>query len=54
MASDVQTVIIDGQVVMRDRQLLTLDEAEIVSKVKANMARLAKRTPNKRIQVYNP
>jgi 5-methylthioadenosine/S-adenosylhomocysteine deaminase len=54
MASDVQTVIIDGQVVMRDRQLLTLDEAEIVSQVKANMARLAKRTPNKRIQVYDP
>jgi 5-methylthioadenosine/S-adenosylhomocysteine deaminase len=54
MASDVRTVIIDGQVVMRDRRLLTLDENEIVGQVKANMARLAQRVPNKRIQVYNP
>ena len=28
--SDVQTVIIDGQVVMRDRELLTLNEREII------------------------
>jgi len=28
-SSDVRTVIIDGYVVMRDRELLTLDEGEI-------------------------
>ncbi|MEZ4669697.1 MAG: amidohydrolase [Anaerolineae bacterium] len=53
-SSDVRTVIIDGQVVMRDRQLLTLDEAEIVERVRGNMQRLAQRVPSKRIQVYAP
>lgn len=53
-ASDVQTVIIDGKIVMRDRQLLTLDKAEIVAQVQRSMERLAQRQPNRRIQVYNP
>jgi len=53
-ASDVRTTIVNGRVLMRDRQLLTLDEAEIVVRVRANMARLAQRVPNQRIQVYNP
>jgi 5-methylthioadenosine/S-adenosylhomocysteine deaminase len=30
-ASDVRATIIDGQVVMRDRELLTLDEATVLS-----------------------
>lgn len=53
-SSDVKTVICDGQVIMRDRQLLTLDEGEIVSQVRESMQRLSQRVPNKRIQVYNP
>jgi 5-methylthioadenosine/S-adenosylhomocysteine deaminase len=53
-ASDVQTVICNGQALMRDRKLLTLDEGEIVEQVRASMSRLAQRVPNKRIQVYNP
>jgi 5-methylthioadenosine/S-adenosylhomocysteine deaminase len=53
-AADVQTTICNGQVLMHNRQLLTLDEAEIVENVRANMSRLAQRVPNKRIQVYNP
>jgi 5-methylthioadenosine/S-adenosylhomocysteine deaminase len=53
-SADVRTVIVDGRVVMRDRQLLTLDEGEIVMQVKQSMARLAKLQPNNRIQVYNP
>ncbi len=53
-ATDVQTVIVNGQVIMRDRQLLTLNKAEIITEVQKNMARLAQRVPNKRIQVYNP
>lgn len=54
LSSDVRTVIIDGQVVMRDRQLLTLDEAEIVERVRANMPRLSRREASKTIQNYNP
>ncbi|NWG15384.1 MAG: amidohydrolase [Chloroflexi bacterium] len=53
-AGDVRTVICDGKIIMRDRQLLTLDEGEIVAQVNAGMARLSQRVPNKRIQVYNP
>ncbi len=53
-ASDVQTTICDGKILMEDGKLLTLDEAEIVSQVKASMQRLAQRQPDKRIQVYNP
>lgn len=53
-ASDVQTVIVNGRMIMQDRQLLTLDKAEIIEQVRRSMARLAQRIPNKRIQVYNP
>jgi 5-methylthioadenosine/S-adenosylhomocysteine deaminase len=53
-ASDVQTVIVDGKVVMKDRELLTLDKVEIVAQVQRSMERLAQRQPNRRIQVYNP
>jgi 5-methylthioadenosine/S-adenosylhomocysteine deaminase len=52
--SDVQTVIVDGKVIMRDRKLLTLDKAEIVEQVNQAMERLAQRVPDQRIQVYNP
>lgn len=53
-ASDVNTVICDGRIIMQERKLLTLDESEIVAQVSAGMERLARRVPNKRIQVYNP
>ena len=33
-ASDVQTVIIGGRIVMRDRKLLTLSEPEILAKAR--------------------
>jgi len=51
-SSDVQTVICDGKVLMRDRQLLTLDKAEIIARVGESMERLAKRVPQSRIQHY--
>jgi len=53
-ASDVQTVIVNGQVVMQDREILTLDKAQIIREVNKSMERLAQCTPEKRIQVYNP
>jgi len=53
-ASDVQTVIVDGRVIMRDRKLLSLNREEIIEQVNRAMARLAQRVPSQRIQVYNP
>jgi len=53
-ASDVRTVICDGRVLMRDRQLLTLDLEEIIARVGENMARLSRRVPESRIQLYRP
>ncbi len=50
--ADVRTVIIDGQVVMRDRELLTVDESEVISVVREQMKRLSRRDPAQRIQVY--
>ena len=53
-ASDVQTVICDGSVLMLDRVLLTLDVAEITARVGESMERLSNRVPNSRIQLYRP
>lgn len=53
-ASDVQTVIVNGKVIMQDRKLLTLDKAEIIRQVNKTMARLAQRIPGRKIQDYNP
>jgi 5-methylthioadenosine/S-adenosylhomocysteine deaminase len=52
-APDVRTVIIDGQVVMRDRQLLTIDKTEVIAQVRARMERLSYLDPAKRIQTYD-
>lgn len=41
-AQDVQTVIVDGQILMRDRKVLTLNEDEVVKKAKAIAARIDK------------
>ena len=42
-ASDVETVIIDGQLVMRDRKLLTIDEVETVKTANSEARELVKR-----------
>ena len=52
--SDVQTVIINGQIVMRDRQILTVDKAEVIYRVNQRLKRLQQRQPKARIQVYQP
>jgi 5-methylthioadenosine/S-adenosylhomocysteine deaminase len=53
-ASDVQTVICDGKVLMRDRKLTTLDKPQIISQVVESMQRLSSRVPDSRIQLYKP
>jgi 5-methylthioadenosine/S-adenosylhomocysteine deaminase len=53
-ASDVRTVIVDGQVIMEDRKLYTLNKDEIVGELRTRMERLSDRHPDRRIQVYNP
>lgn len=40
-ASDVRTVIIGGKIVMEDRQMLTLDEPEILAKAREYQKQVA-------------
>ena len=54
MASDVLHTIVNGQVVMRDREILTVDIPTVVENVGLAMDRLAQRVPGQRIQTYNP
>jgi 5-methylthioadenosine/S-adenosylhomocysteine deaminase len=44
-AADVETVIVDGRVVVRDRRVLTLGEAEVVAAAAALRARIADGPP---------
>ena len=53
-ASDVETVIVAGQILMRDRELLTLSKKDILDNVRKSMERLTCRVPDRRIQVYSP
>jgi 5-methylthioadenosine/S-adenosylhomocysteine deaminase len=43
LASDVRTVIIDGQLVMRDRQLLTMNEQEVIEEAERESSLLSVR-----------
>ena len=43
LASDVQTVVIDGQLVMRDRQLLTMNEREVIEEAERESSLLSAR-----------
>ena len=40
---DVQTVIVDGQVLMRDRKLLTMNEAAVIQQANVESGRLLER-----------
>jgi 5-methylthioadenosine/S-adenosylhomocysteine deaminase len=53
-AGDVHSVIVNGRLLMQDRQLLTLDKPKIIQQVNERMLRLAQRVPGRSIQAYNP
>ena len=53
-AGDVQSVVVNGRLLLHNRRHLTLDKAQIIREVQKSMTRLAQRVPSKRIQVYNP
>jgi 5-methylthioadenosine/S-adenosylhomocysteine deaminase len=52
--ADVRTVIVDGQIVVQDGEVRTLDIPEIVAYAQHARPRLAQRDPNLRIQTYQP
>jgi 5-methylthioadenosine/S-adenosylhomocysteine deaminase len=51
-ASDVDTVIVDGRVLMQGRRLRTLDKETIVREVAARVERLGRRDSGRRLQTY--
>ncbi len=51
---DVHTVIIDGQVVMQNRDLLTVDVPAVIAEAQNARPRLSRRDVSQRIQTYNP
>ena len=53
-AGDVRTVICDGQIIMREREHLTLDKGEIMENITPRMERLRRRDNAANIQTYNP
>ena len=53
-AGDVRTVICDGQIIMREREHLTLDKGEIIENITPRMERLRRRDNAANIQTYNP
>jgi 5-methylthioadenosine/S-adenosylhomocysteine deaminase len=52
-ASDVRTTIVDGRVLMRDRELLTIDVPAVVTEMGEGMPALLDRSHGKRIQDYD-
>jgi 5-methylthioadenosine/S-adenosylhomocysteine deaminase len=51
-AGDVDTLLVNGRPLMRHRQLLTLDKAEIVREVTARATRVRERAHGRRLQTY--
>ncbi|HZH74603.1 MAG TPA: amidohydrolase [Archangium sp.] len=53
-ASDVDTVMVDGRVILRERSLLSIDKERVLAEVAGTMERMAQRVPEARIQHYKP
>jgi hypothetical protein len=52
--SDVRTTIVDGRVLMRDRELLTIDVAAVVAEMGERMPALLDRSHGKRTRSTRP
>jgi len=52
-SSDVRTTIVDGRVLMRDRELLSIDVEAVVAAMRERMPALLDRSHGKRIQDYD-
>jgi 5-methylthioadenosine/S-adenosylhomocysteine deaminase len=48
-AADVRTVLIDGQIVMREGELLTVNEREVIAEARRQSARLFDRAALSRV-----
>jgi 5-methylthioadenosine/S-adenosylhomocysteine deaminase len=51
-SSDVDTVICDGKVLMKNRQLLTIDKQQVLDEVAQRIERLNRRIPGRQIAEY--
>lgn len=52
-SSDVRTTIVDGRILMRDRELLTVDVARTVRELGERLPALVDRGHGRRIQEYD-
>ena len=52
--NDVTTVLVDGEVVVENGRVTSIDRDEVISQAKARMERLSQNRPDQRIQTYNP
>ncbi|WP_185930880.1 MULTISPECIES: amidohydrolase [unclassified Streptomyces] len=52
-AADVRTTMVDGRVLMRDRELLTIDVPEVVRELRERLPALVDRSHGRRIQDYD-
>ncbi|MGW7379758.1 amidohydrolase [Streptomyces sp. NPDC054794] len=50
---DVRTTIVDGRILMRDRELLTIDVPEVVRELEGRLPALVDRSHGRRIQEYD-
>ena len=51
-ATDVDTVLCDGKVLMRGRKLLTIDKEAVQKEVQGRLNRLSRRVPGTRVAYY--
>jgi 5-methylthioadenosine/S-adenosylhomocysteine deaminase len=52
-SADVRTTVVDGRVLMRDRELLTIDVPEVVRELDERLPALVDRSHGRRIQEYD-